>query len=640
LILAVIVLFRVAFPLGVGGERVKNFFAFYLLHEPPRFYYLVGEKNGRELLIKRNDTLLISYKDELVFSAAVTDSIGGKGISVTIDGLAGENCLGKTWQAKTLIDQALSQIPNPKVGVMESGLRLRVKYRGREIATVPIQIDVSTQDLLRFAAETENIGQKIEYLEKLLATGGEVKVERLLAEAYMRAKRYKEAAHHYLAFLKHEPQDMAALNGLARCYRELGRWDLLAELYGEMGKINPKDAMIFAARGEAYGKMGKWDKAIENLKEAVRLAPDKPEVRASYAVALEKVGRIGEVLGEYERAVKLDPKNVNLRALYANARLKAKDYEGAIREYQAVVKLDPQNAAAYASLAAAYGAHGDRAKEVENYEKAVRLSPGNPTLHYNLAVALSKAGRWSEAERVFQKVLALSPGDMDTLLQLADGALRAKHYREAARYYGQVLKKNPGNAQIYINAAYVYEALHDERRAAVLYEQAISKGAQDAQVYYHLYELYSKMGKKAEGIRVLERLVKANPQSKAMNILIDYYVKEKRFEDALRIGKRMVSHFPRQAQSYVGLARIYRWMGKVDEEIGNYREALKYEKEDDTIYLALAQACEKKGLYEEALKAYKMAFELNPNSPAAEKIRELKVKVIEKRLEKQEGTGK
>ena len=64
--------------------------------------------------------------------------------------------------------------------------------------------------------------------------------------------------------------------------------------------------------------------------------------------------------------------------------------------------------------------------------------------------------------------------------------------------------------------------------------------------------------------------------------------------------------------------------------------ALKYDREDDELYANLGEAYEKKGLYQEALKAYTNAYELNPESAkATRKIPKLKILLLQKKRQKQ-----
>ncbi|MEN6468674.1 MAG: tetratricopeptide repeat protein, partial [Smithella sp.] len=85
------------------------------------------------------------------------------------------------------------------------------------------------------------------------------------------------------------------------------------------------------------------------------------------------------------------------------------------------------------------------------------------------------------------------------------------------------------------------------------------------------------------------------------------------------------------ASSYAGLGYAYLASGNPDKAIENYLKALKYDREDDEIYANLGDAYEKKGLYSEALKAYKSAYEINPETRVGGKIPRLRIQLMQKK---------
>lgn len=56
---------------------------------------------------------------------------------------------------------------------------------------------------------------------------------------------------------------------------------------------------------------------------------------------------------------------------------------------------------------------------------------------------------------------------------------------------------------------------------------------------------------------------------------------------------------------------------------------MRYDKEDEGAWLGLGEAYEKKTMYKEALEAYKAAYQINPESRAAERIPQLRIKMLE-----------
>ncbi|MGZ6274828.1 MAG: tetratricopeptide repeat protein, partial [Syntrophales bacterium] len=116
------------------------------------------------------------------------------------------------------------------------------------------------------------------------------------------------------------------------------------------------------------------------------------------------------------------------------------------------------------------------------------------------------------------------------------------------------------------------------------------------------------------------------------DILAEYYTDQKQYENAIKIYKKMIAINPKRATAYSGLGYVYGLKNDIDKEIEYYRISLRYDAENDDVYLSLGKAYEKKGMYQDALKAYTHAYELNPDSSvAAKKIPALKIKMLQQK---------
>ncbi len=209
--------------------------------------------------------------------------------------------------------------------------------------------------------------------------------------------------------------------------------------------------------------------------------------------------------------------------------------------------------------------------------------------------------------------------------------MKAKRYGPAAALYDSVLKSAPKDPAIYADAAFVHGEIKQYRKAADLYEKAIRMGVKDPQVFYGLASIYEKLGQKKEAVAFFEKAAAARPSVETYNVLSLYYMKEKRYDDAIRIYGKLIALAPKKANNYSNMGRAYGLKGDVDKEIQYYQQALKYDREDDAVHFAHGEAYEKKGQLDEALAAYKSAYALNPESPAARKIPSLNIRILQKR---------
>ena len=126
-----------------------------------------------------------------------------------------------------------------------------------------------------------------------------------------------------------------------------------------------------------------------------------------------------------------------------------------------------------------------------------------------------------------------------------------------------------------------------------------------------------------------ETLAAANPTTELLNTLADAYMKEKQYDKGIRIYKKLIALNPKKAAGYASVAYAYGLKGDPDRQIEYYLKSLKFDSEDDEVYVNLGAAYEKKGLFQEALKAYTTAYELNPDSAtAARKIPQMKIRIL------------
>ena len=72
-------------------------------------------------------------------------------------------------------------------------------------------------------------------------------------------------------------------------------------------------------------------------------------------------------------------------------------------------------------------------------------------------------------------------------------------------------------------------------------------------------------------------------------------MKEKQYDKAIRIYRKLIEQNPKKASYYSGIADAYGLKGDLDRQIENYRMSLKFDPEDDEVYADLGAAYEKKG---------------------------------------------
>jgi tetratricopeptide (TPR) repeat protein len=614
--------------------RVKNTASFLIMGEPPRFYYLDIEKNGRDLCLGAADSFDLSYRDEFVVKDVSSDAIFGRGITVDVQGVGKENDYRILLRGIDLIDHIVQTEKNISEVKDKAQYRIMVIYRSKVIAAIPIRVAITPQDWLRYARSTESRKLQIEYLKRAIAMNNKDGIVlKMLAGVYTRAGMPGEAIVQYRNALEMNPDDLTALIELSKCYINTKEYGKVIETCRKILRINPSDVSALTNMALAYSNLGQWEKAIASYRELIRLNPDNPLGRFKLGEAYEKMNRTTEALEQYRIVLAKVPNALHVMYTLAGAALKAGKYDESIKWYTEVAKRQPRNASVWANLGLAYGAKGIWKEEVENYRKSLTLNPGDPVVRFNLGVAYEKGKRDQEAASEYAKVLTIKPNDLDTLQRLADMDMRAKRYEQATRRYERMLLVSTQKAQTYASLGFAYGELNKHKEAAENYKKAIKNGAKYPQLHFNLAYTYAQLGKTKEAMVEYEKYASLHPTAEVLDILADYYMKEKRYDSAVKSYKKMIELAPPgKASVYASLGYVYGLKGDTDREIEYYKLSLHRDPEDDEVYQSLGAAYEKKEMFADAYKAYVKAYELNPEADKAKaKIPRMKIRMLEQK---------
>jgi protein O-GlcNAc transferase len=85
--------------------------------------------------------------------------------------------------------------------------------------------------------------------------------------------------------------------------------------------------------------------------------------------------------------------------------------------------------------------------------------------------------------------------------------------------------------------------------------------------------------------------------------------------ESVRLGQRLVTEFPRQAESHILLGNTYRQLGQSTQAVESWNEALTLDAQHADVYTYLAILAEEKGDAEQALGYWKKVLLLRPELP-------------------------
>ena len=490
--------------------RIKNALSYYIFQEKPHFYYLEMEKNGKDIRIRKGESLEITYKDEFVVKSVVSDDLTGKYTTIQVQGLSrGNNDLGVLLRGLDIVDKIIkSGYITDKTGEVSS-YKIIIKCRGEVTDAVEIKVLLTPQDWFRFAQDSSRRKDQIDYLQKAIALNkNDVSVRKILAGIYVRQNRVDEAAQLYKDVLKIKSDDTVAMLELTKMYIKKKDYDAAGKMAKEITRINPKATEAYLLLGFSMEEKGSWDQAVQNYRKAVILEPDHYPARLKLGAAYIKRNMVNAAITEYKYVANDSPEPEPALFALGDIYLKLKRNDDAVKCYQAILKKQPQNSLAHANLAAANAASGRVQKEIVGPKKIV--SRDTKDSNGRLLNTKEKAEkRKKEIDASDEK----SANSKETLSNLAELYLKQKNYQKAIGIYQKLVKLEPKKAGSYANLGYAYAAGGKLDLAIRNYNMALKFDSEDADVYDNLGEVYESKGLYQKALENYKKAYALNPES-------------------------------------------------------------------------------------------------------------------------------
>ncbi len=181
---------------------------------------------------------------------------------------------------------------------------------------------------------------------------------------------------------------------------------------------------------------------------------------------------------------------------------------------------------------------------------------------------------YRDARRFFEKAISLDStfamaylGLAKSCYGLGDQRSQRTAVEQAFKFSDKVTRKE----KLFIEAAYAGVSQGDREKQYLILKQLESEFPQEKRVHWDLY-LFGR----DDGILQLQRAIALDPTfGPAVNQLAYEYSFRGDYENALKWFKRYASISPGDANPYDSMGEVCYFMGKLDEAIANYKDALE-----------------------------------------------------------------
>ena len=441
----------------------------------------------------------------------------------------------------------------------------------------------------------------------------------LCAEALADQGQAQRGVQRMRDFLARHPDKTDARIELALLLVKIRQFDEAENLLNSVsGKQRTPLADYYHAR--ALIGMDRKKEAIAHLQRAVKALPDFTEALAELAFLHEQTGNLKAAKAVYEKLLKLDfsPPDILLRL--AHIALRMNQPEHALRLVRQGPNTTPFLLAATSMLMESrhYLQAESMLKEVESRSDApdeVYLLLAE--LAYEQKRDLSQALAW--LDKIPEAGKAAPRGALLRAHLLADAGKMTEsldHLRQASARQNATPELAEAEIRILASLKQMSQALDVARKAA-------ERWPDSTETAFLLGSLLDETGDKKAAFAVMERLLVLKPDNhQALNYVGYTLAEENRdLDKALEFLLKADSLAPNQAYIVDSLAWAYFRLGRDDDALREIRRAVGLGgSPDPTIWEHYGEIAVRRGLVDEARRAYQKALELAPAN--AERLRQ------------------
>ena len=486
------------------------------------------------------------------------------------------------------------------------------KLRLAEISTIQSEQLEAMRRLSNLAREENNFDEAIRWLQQ-------VKTE----EAVQSEKNHS----------KPNPQ---IYRDIAKLYEQAKKPELAIKELDTLTTILPEDATVYESLAQAYEGQSKQAEAISAYRKAAVVAKDPLNYRIKIAESYQRTGKLAESIQEYEEIQREFPKETRyLNSMASTYRQAGKD-EAALKTYDALLANDPR---AYWALdqKAVILTHLKRYDEARAiYEKQLLRTPENRQLYADVAYIYAEEKKPDDYLNWVSPRFEKTPANTTLMSVVIDEYIRQKQEDKGWNYIRGVVAKQKPNRSL-LEATVVVMNQHNRKEDALtvqrqiaaldpkdlnaqtnlaeslasaghpdealkLYRDLIERkelpGAQKLLLRRQFARTAGQVGSKDEQIKQLKLIVAEVPDDyDALTTLAQLYVADKKEADAIPLYMKLATQEAYNArvrsQIRVKIGELYEKIGKKEDAISQYREALKLNSREVAATDALKRLGEK-----------------------------------------------
>jgi Flp pilus assembly protein TadD/O-antigen ligase len=174
----------------------------------------------------------------------------------------------------------------------------------------------------------------------------------------------------------YNPHEVRTLSLLARAYLKTGRYREAIEPLATVIEAYPNDMNAHINMGIACDHIGDYTRALNEYEKALRIQPDFAKAHNNMGITFMKQKKPDRALEQFQKAIALDPKNSSAFTNIGIVAMRRKQYPQAAEAFEKAVELNPGSAVAQKNLGYVYFKFLNKKKDgLDHLRAALTINP-------------------------------------------------------------------------------------------------------------------------------------------------------------------------------------------------------------------------------------------------------------------------
>ena len=346
------------------------------------------------------------------------------------------------------------------------------------------------------------------------ADGGQALRLRLAAALDLHKQvRLAEAAQHYEAILRDDPDAYDALQLFGVLSMQTGKPQQAAELFARALTLRPLVASLHANFALAMKEIGRWDKAIVSYEKATSLQPDFAEALHGKGVVFAGLCRWEEALACFGQAIALKPDFAEAYCDRGNVHWQLNRDDACLRDYDQAIALRPDYAPAHFNRGVALRRLARFGEAVETFDALIRLAPAHVEAEVNRAETLRSQCQFEEAARSYRRAIALKPNIFEAHFGLGVALRSLGQHAEAVPRFRRAIELYGGHAEPFFMLGASLQALRRFDEAILALDKAVALDPSHLAAHHERGLALHRAKRAPEAIESFNRVIALAPDS-------------------------------------------------------------------------------------------------------------------------------